>query len=541
VINDHAIRLAFLEQLPEDRRQLETAWESLRASATWGAQDRAALILAAHRLTGVALTVGYSQIGQAARQIEHFLKSPNNSDQEVCERLVATLLTTLETPLPDGVTDQDQQVAVSLKNVCSLHDARSSSQIYLTDDDPILIDTLSSQMRYFGYSVETFTRPEDLRAALERALPAAILMDIMFPEGELAGIETIRTLQAEYHNQLPVFFLSARDDVTTRLHAIRIGGKHYFSKPVDIAALVDALDKVIVATEPEQFRVLIVDDAEVQAKISAMHLSRVGIETRILTNPLGVVQALEEFLPDLLLLDLYMPECTGLELAQVIRQIKAFVSIPIVYLSAETDREKQLIAVGLGGDDFLTKPIKPGHLISAVTSRIERYRQLRALMLRDSLTGLYNHTSIRERLAQELARAARNGQPLALAMIDIDHFKQVNDSYGHATGDRVLKALTHMFTRRLRQSDVVGRYGGEEFVLILPDTAEAVALQVVDELREAFSQVQHVSEGQKFRITFSVGVATFPRHQTPAALSEAADQALYTAKREGRNRVELGE
>ncbi len=312
-------------------------------------------------------------------------------------------------------------------------------------------------------------------------------------------------------------------------------------KPVDIGALVDALDKVIVVVEPEPFRVLIVDDVEVQAKVNAMHLARADIHARMLTNPLAIVQTLEEFLPDLLLLDLYMPECTGLELAQVIRQIKTFVSLPIVYLSAETDREKQLVAVGLGGDDFLTKPIKPEHLISAVTSRIKRYREMRSLMLCDSLTGLYNHTSIRERLGQELARAARNKQPLALAMIDLDHFKKVNDTYGHATGDRVLKALTHLFTRRLRQSDVIGRYGGEEFTLILPNTTGDVALQVVDELREAFSQVLHSCEGQSFCLTFSCGVATFPKQPSLATLSEAADQAMYSAKRQGRNQVVLAE
>jgi diguanylate cyclase (GGDEF)-like protein len=366
-------------------------------------------------------------------------------------------------------------------------------------------------------------------------------MDIMFPEGELAGIETVRALQMEHNNQLPVFFLSVRDDVSARLQAIRTGGKNYFVKPVDIGVLVDALDKVIVAEEPEQYRVLIVDDSEVQAKVNAMHLAKAGIASRIITNPINVLRALEEFIPDLLLLDLYMPECTGLELAQVIRQMKAFVSLPIVYLSAETDREKQLAAVGIGGDDFLTKPIKPDHLISAVASRIERYRQLRALMLRDSLTGLLNHTSVRERLGQEIVLSARNSQPLALAMIDIDNFKKVNDTYGHATGDRVLKALTHIFTRRLRQSDIIGRYGGEEFVVILPNTDEKAALQTLDELREAFSLVRHISDGREFNVTFSCGVASFPRQQTPATLSEAADRAMYVAKRQGRNQVVLAE
>jgi len=270
-------------------------------------------------------------------------------------------------------------------------------------------------------------------------------------------------------------------------------------------------------------------------------LKTAGIYSQIVTNPLDILRAIEEFLPDLILLDLYMPECTGLELAQVIRQMKAFVSLPIVYLSAETNREKQLAAIGLGGDDFLTKPIKPDHLISSVTSRIERYRQLRELMLRDSLTGLFNHTSIRNRLGQEIARSARSNQPLTFAMVDIDNFKKVNDSHGHAAGDRVLKALSHLFTRRLRQSDIVGRYGGDEFVIVMPNTDETAALRILNDLREAFSLVRHSSMGNEFTTTLSCGLASFPKYQNVASLSEAADQAMYIAKRQGSNQVILAE
>ncbi len=539
-MNDQEIQAAFLRQLSEDRRQIETAWNNLPDSA-WDAQKGSVLILAAHRLAGVALSVGYSRMGNAARLLESYLKQSSSPDRHQLEKLVAALLAEIEAPVCDEVIEQQYQATQSIKHVPSLHETRSTSLIYLADDDPVLIETLASQVRHFGYSIQTFSRLDDLRTALQREIPAAVLMDIIFPEGKLAGIEAVRALQMEYNNQLPVFYLSARDDVPARLQAIRTGGKNYFVKPVDIGDLVDELDKVIVAGETEQPRVLVVDDSEVQAKVNAMHLKKAGILSYLVTNPMDVLRALEEFLPDLLLLDLYMPECTGLELAQIIRQIKAFVSLPIVYLSAETDREKQLTAVGLGGDDFLTKPIKPDHLISAVTSRIARYRQLRALMLRDSLTGLLNHTSIRERLGQELARSARNSQPLALAMIDIDHFKKVNDTYGHAVGDRILKALTHMLMRRLRQSDIIGRYGGEEFIVILPNTDEKTAFQLLNELREAFSLVRHLGGGNEFKVTFSCGVATFPKQQTPTALSEAADRAMYAAKRQGRNRVLLAD
>lgn len=536
------MRNAFMEKLPADRQQIEAEWTALQAAPVWNAGLCAPLIQSIHRLAGSALTVGYSRLGNAARQLETYLKAGDYGNRSSGKKHYALLLVEMQALHYDGVVENEQQTTQTIKNVPSLQEMRSFSLIYLVDDDPVLAETLAAQVRHFGYSIRCFTRLRDLSSALEKQMPTAILMDIIFPEGELAGIETIRALQQQHNNQLPVFFLSMRDDVETRLRAIRSGGKNYFVKPVDIGALVDALDKTIVSADSEeQFRVLIVDDVEIQAKINAMHLARAGIASKIVTNPYDVLNALEDYLPDLLLLDLYMPECTGLELAQVIRQMKAFVSLPIVYLSAETDREKQLVAVGLGGDDFLTKPIKPDHLVTAVRSRIERYRQLRALMLRDSLTGLFNHTSVRERLGQELVRTARTNQPLALAMIDIDHFKQVNDIHGHATGDRVLKALTHILVRRLRQSDIIGRYGGEEFIVILPGTDEDTALCVMNELRDGFSQVHHNGERGEFCVTFSCGVAVYPTYQSPTAISEAADRALYSAKAQGRNRVVLAE
>jgi diguanylate cyclase (GGDEF)-like protein len=423
----------------------------------------------------------------------------------------------------------------------SPHETRSNNLIYLVEAERLQADVLIAQVDYFGYRLQACADLTELRVALGREASAAILMDLAVLQDASAAPEAMRALQAEGVNLPPIFFFSVRDDVPAHLQAIRAGGKDYFAKPVDVSVLVDALDKQLAAQEGEPYRVLIVDDSQVQARVNALHLQKAGITSQIITDPLGVKQALEDFHPDLLLLDLYMPECTGLELAQVIRQMKTFVSLPIVYLSAETDREKQLSAVGLGGDDFLTKPIKPEHLVSAVTSRIERYRQLRTLMLRDSLTGLLNHTTLRERLGQEMARTVRQNQPLALGMIDLDHFKKVNDTYGHATGDRILKSLARMLTHRLRQSDIIGRYGGEEFVVIMPNTSGLMAWQVLQELGEVFSQVKHLSEGREFTVTFSCGVAASPHYQTPAALSEAADRAMYVAKRGGRNQVVLAD
>jgi PleD family two-component response regulator len=137
-------------------------------------------------------------------------------------------------------------------------------------------------------------------------------------------------------------------------------------------------------------------------------------------------------------MDMPMLDCTGLELAAVIRLQEAFVSVPIVYLSAEANITKQQTAMRLGGDDFLTKPIQPDHLVSSITSRVQRSRKLRSFMIRDSLTGLLNHTRIQEQLDLAVMRARRSASMLTFAMIDIDHFKAINDMHGHPVGDRVI-------------------------------------------------------------------------------------------------------
>ncbi len=539
-MNEH-IKNTFLEELPESQRKIETAWKNLRASG-WNEVNIQLLSRALQQLSHNALSASYGRMGKSARNFENVLtKMESTPDWPTLEAMFAELQTTMVARESDQEMEERERARQINRSTGSLHETRSNSLIYIVEDEITRAENMAAQVSYFGYSVKTFQSIEELRQKLRQTIPSAILLDVRLAESGQPTEPEVRNLNAEFGDKLSLFFLSSSNELMARLTAIRNAGKAFFVRPVDVSALVDALDKLVVETDPERYRILIVDDSEIQANVNALHLRKANMDTMIVTRALEVVRALEGFNPDLLLLDLYMPDCTGLELARVIRQNKAFVSLPIVYLSAETDREKQLSAVGLGGDDFLTKPIKPDHLISAVKSRIERYRQLQALMLRDSLTGLFNHTTIRERLNQEVAHASRENKPLSLAMIDIDKFKNVNDAYGHGTGDRVLKSLSHMLSHRLRRSDIVGRYGGEEFVIIFPKTDGMAAVNLVNELRESFGQVSHVAGNDKFSVTFSCGIASFPNRKTASALSEAADQALYAAKRNGRNMVVLAD
>ncbi|CAK0755503.1 two-component system, cell cycle response regulator [uncultured Gammaproteobacteria bacterium] len=409
--------------------------------------------------------------------------------------------------------------------------------IFLCDDDKTLVDHLSAQLQCFNYQSVTFSDPDELRATLAHHPAHAIVMDIVFPGDESAGTNAVMTLNRDLVERVPTVFISARNDFDARLRAVRAGGAAYFSKPVDVMALVACLDALTIHKEPEPYRVLVIDDEPEVAMFHAHILEQAGMVVRLLHGHDTVLAELDDFHPDLVLIDLYMPQCNGRDLAQVIRQIPRWISLPIIFLSSETDKTKQFSAIRIGAEGFLTKPVLPAELITAVAVRSERMRDLRSLMVRDSLTGLFNHTTTTQMLENSLAVTNRLNKTLAVVMIDIDRFKLVNDTYGHIVGDQVLVALARILRERLRTSDIIGRYGGEEFAVVLRDVFLEEAIRIMDIIRHDFSQLRFHHNGVDFNCSFSAGISLSSREKSLIFLRSEADRALYQAKHEGRNRI----
>jgi diguanylate cyclase (GGDEF)-like protein len=190
-----------------------------------------------------------------------------------------------------------------------------------------------------------------------------------------------------------------------------------------------------------------------------------------------------------------------------------------------------------GGEDFLTKPVDPRHLLSTIRTRGARARELNQLIARDSLTGLFNHTHILKALDEQIKVARRNNTSLCFVMVDIDHFKRVNDNYGHPIGDDVIKNLALFLSQRLRKTDFIGRYGGEEFAMVLPDVSLKDAEKIMNEIRNHFSHLLHGGLAA-ISTTFSCGIA-LNQGQNSSELIALADQAMYLAKRDGRNCVKV--
>lgn len=489
-----------------------------------------------HSLAGSAGTFGYTELSDQARRIELDLTAwlqlrhvPAAGQLAALAERIADLRQASLRAAPV------QAAAMTLYPV----EADDNRLVFVIEDDLLLGQEIQAQLAIYGWQVEVFTALAQARQALAHRRPAVLVVDIMLPEGASAGTDFMVELNRQTAEPVPVIIMSARWDWPSRLGAARAGAQAYLTKPIDFTILAERMDQLTQRSQGAPYQVLVVEDNTLLASHYAAVLEHAGMKVVALADPSRILDVLDDFSPELILLDLYMPQCNGIEVARVIRQDSKFIDLPIVFLSTESGRQFQLAALQTGADDFLHKPISDKDLVTAVRQRSERFRSLRELIRQDRMTGLLNHISFKLQLEFELARQQRQGSLLNLVMLDIDHFKKVNDSYGHPVGDRVIKSLARLLSKRLRKTDIVGRYGGEEFGVIMPDTHAHDALRVMDQLRHEFTQIIHVSHNTEFACSFSAGIVAAQDDYSLDNLFQYADEALYQSKQKGRNCVTL--
>jgi diguanylate cyclase (GGDEF)-like protein len=400
------------------------------------------------------------------------------------------------------------------------------------DEKRDMADALSRQLQFFGFNVHEIDWGS---TCLAEDKPLAVLF-IPAPQGpkpeEFACIAAIRA----HCPASQLFYLGVQSAIEPIVDLMRAGIDVTIPVEDQPSMVLNCVLDLVQTNEQEQYRVLIVEDSRVAVALIQRTLAQHGIDTQAINDPGKLLDVLESYRPDLVLMDMYMPRFNGVEATRVLRQMAAYSSLPIVYLSGESDVGMQVEALRLGGDQFLMKPFNPVLLAAVVKTRIERFRETQRSTRLDGLTGLLNHTAAKSRLNTMVSEVARS--TLTVAMIDIDHFKSINDTYGHPVGDQVIRGLAWLLKGRLRSIDLIGRYGGEEFMIALPDISQEQAHSVIDRIRLDFSALPHAHPGGALYATFSAGVAAYPIVETAAGLTELADSALLQAKRLGRNRVE---
>lgn len=291
-------------------------------------------------------------------------------------------------------------------------------------------------------------------------------------------------------------------------------------------------------------KVLIVDDNANNVRLLTEILEDEGYEVFALDNGLPVIDTAEVLKPDIILLDIMMPHMDGFQVCQLLKSNPELKEIPVIMVTAKTEGADIKRALELGSFDYIKKPFDEIEVIARIQSAL-RYREqqniLKEMATRDSLTRLYNHSLLMELLEKELAKSARDNTGLAFIMLDIDHFKKVNDTYGHLVGDGVLKELASLLISSSRTGDIVGRYGGEEFGIVLPQIDLGGTRTLCERLREKIAVHQFPRDEDCINITISIGVSFKEPGQslTGKDMVKIADEALYKAKHSGRNRVEI--
>lgn len=365
----------YREKLPEKLREVHDIFYSIDP-VLWPGENVAHLIRRLHALRGSAATFGFTEIAQRATEIEHelaLLAARPYGPAEFKWREIGQRIQHLS-----GMDLNEQQPASSgASSAMQLRDRPQSPLVDLVEDDGEEAQFIAEVLRYAGFHVRHFSSGIEYRKNWNNEnfpAPDAIIMDMILPSGDLAGAETITAIKPD-HLISPVIFLSQRDDMQARLRALRAGATRYLVKPVDTLHLINLLDALTSRQPDDPYRILLVDDEPKLLEVQAEMLRMSGMSVRTLTNPMQTLETMKAFKPDVLLLDVYMPEVTGPEIAAIIRDSDEHLNLPILFLSAEQDISQQLMALSLGGDDFLVKPLRQDHLVAAVSARARRARQ----------------------------------------------------------------------------------------------------------------------------------------------------------------------
>jgi len=416
----------------------------------------------------------------------------------------------------------------------------------------------------------------DGQDAIDRTLaeePDVILMDVMMPK--LNGVEACRQLKMDPRTEhIPIVLVTALNEREDRLRGLGAGADDFLTKPVNdlhllsrVRALtkykmvadelrkreasgkrIGVIDAVVSGRASEPARILVVDENERQARRICRYLE--GLHRPISHNE-ATQMGISGSMVDLMIVSLSNEKLDGLRLCAYFRSLESTRDLPILVVAEPDDEKKAVRALDLGASDIVIKPIDSEELSARVKTQVRKKRYLDALRARldqsmelavtDQLTGLHNRRYMRTQLEQFVKRANMGGQPVSILLADIDHFKKVNDIHGHSAGDEVLREFGRRLRENIRPIDLACRYGGEEFVVIMPETTQALAHAAGERIRHLIGDMPFtINRGDQLKVTMSGGVATvIPPDDGLDALLKRADEALYRAKSNGRNLIEI--
>ncbi|MEQ1705935.1 MAG: PleD family two-component system response regulator [Rickettsiales bacterium] len=453
-----------------------------------------------------------------------------------------------------------------------------TAQILVVDDVPANVKLLEAKLISDYYKVITAVDGFEALEKAKKFKPDLILLDVMMPG--MDGFETCMKLKTDPEiAHIPVVMVTALSEKSDRLKGLESGADDFITKPINDVSLfarvksliriktlldelrlrnmtgiqmgIDSEQKSDFIADVTGAKILLVDDDSVQSKQVLAKLDE-KYKTTLVEDPELALETAKNGDFDVIIVSTLLAGMDGLRLASYIKSQEETRHVPIIVFVDEDERHIMLKALEMGINDYLTVPVDKNEMAVRIRTQLHRkfyqdelkaqYQKSVSMALTDGLTGLYNRHYLNAHLGNMIKQATKSSKKLALIIMDMDHFKNVNDTYGHDAGDMVLKQLAAIITRAARATDLPARFGGEEFVMLMPETDPTSALGVANRMRELVEKTLFVIDDSRntINLTVSIGIANLTGEgDTAEKFIKRADEALYIAKNSGRNNVKV--
>ena len=510
----------FLEEIPEKIATMVSCWKQL-SYEDWCSEAVETIFLHVLELAEACDLYQLQALSEPLISLELYLSSfidsdeprPNVAQVKAVNELMESLLPAWE--------------SVEFPDDLEVDSAQPGSMIYYLRSGQDTLPELVPHLENLGTSVLTFLHPDDLQAELRRYPPAVLIFDTLLLSSINRILDEIERLKRDEGIHIPVVCLSHSADLEIRLKAMRSGAEAFFAPPFDIDQLGEQIVTLTATEEKKPIRVLVVDDDPGQADFAASVLQRADMKTHIVTKPLKIMQALDEFKPDLILMDLYMPDANGVELTSVIRTHSDFISTPIVFLSGEQNTDKQLDALSMGGDDFIAKPIRPRHLISMVTNRINRTKEIQerrtkrvvshpiqqpeaeTVVEETPVSSLHTRSHCFEYLETLATTESDTSHLGAFVHLEFSNFDEIKDTISRKDSDHLLGRIGQLISEQISTDDCVTRLGDSVFALVLERPDKASIEELLQTLLNGIQQERFLFDGIRIRPICCIGVCLF--------------------------------
>jgi diguanylate cyclase (GGDEF)-like protein len=414
-------------------------------------------------------------------------------------------------------------------------------QLLCLFENPDKYDSLLASLQAQHHRIQLGCDQKQLEKYLTLTpLPDVIILDILF-QSKLSK-KALSTMEIKAHlNNIPCIFISEYNDFISQLKFIETGANAHLIYPFPINQLMKTINELLMQ-ENRQYKILLIEE---EPQIVLEHqaiLRQQGMDIQLLNRAENLIEMLVEFVPDLILLDTQLSDIDPYQLASLIRQENAYLHIPVIFLVTHNDEEQHLAALKAGGNDTIERHTQREHLLALIDVQLNQNQRLKKITAWDGLTGLLNHDYFILHLNASLANAERAGSPVAVAILDIDHFRDFNRQHSYWTGNIVLKQMTRALKHRLRRGDLLGRLWGGSFIIALYDADYHSAQQVVESIVKELSQAEYHLAEDHFTISISAGIAYYPGHlqteqQAHFDVLKIAQEALQMAKEKGQGSV----